>query len=87
MKRFLLLSLLVLAAPASAFAQSAEDLKNSGKMTDRVLTYGMGYSHQRFSTLKQIDKQSVRRLAPAWSYSLENNNGEESQAQIGRAHV
>jgi alcohol dehydrogenase (cytochrome c) len=42
----------------------------------------MSYSQQRFSTLKQIDKQTVKRLVPAWSYSLDNNTGEESQALV-----
>ena len=75
-------SFLTIAFPALAFAQSAADLKNAAKTPDRILTYGMSYSQQRFSTLKQIDRQTVKRLVPAWSYSLDSSNGEESQALV-----
>jgi alcohol dehydrogenase (cytochrome c) len=77
-----LASLLVAALPALAFAQSDADLRNAAKTPDRVLTYGMSYSHQRFSTLTQINKQTVSRLVPAWAYSLDSNTGEESQALV-----
>src|SRR6266581_1491042 len=73
-------SLLTMTLPALGFAQSAADLRNAAKTPDRILTYGMSYSQQRFSTLKQIDRQTVKRLVPAWSYSLDSSNGEESQA-------
>src|SRR6266576_3419359 len=75
-------SLLTMTLPALAFAQSAADLRNAAKTPDRILTYGMSYSQQRFSTLKQIDRQTVKRLVPAWSYSLDSSNGEESQALV-----
>ncbi len=73
-------SLLAMSVSSVALAQSAADLRDAAKTTDRILTYGMSYSQQRFSTLKQIDRQTVRRLVPAWSYSLDSSNGEESQA-------
>ena len=75
-------SLLAIACPALSLAQSDSDLRNAAKTPDRILTYGMSYSQQRFSPLKQIDRQSVKRLVPAWSYSLDNNTGEESQALV-----
>jgi len=75
-------SLLTIAFPALALAQSAADLNNAANTPDRVLTYGMSYSQQRFSRLDQIDRQTVQRLVPAWAYSLDNNNGEESQALV-----
>ena len=78
----LLASLLTMMLPAFAFAQSAADLRNAVKTPDRILTYGMSYSQQRFSTLKQIDRQTVKRLVPAWSYSLDSSNGGESQALV-----
>ena len=81
MKR-VLLALAATAFPALALAQSDADLRNAAKTTDRILTYGMSYSQQRFSPLKQIDRQSVKRLVPAWSYSLDSSNGEESQALV-----
>src|SRR5690348_10253620 len=82
MKRALIIAALMAMGPAVAFAQSAADLKNAANTPDRVLTYGMSYSQQRFSTLTQINRQTVGRLVPAWSYSLESNNGEESQALV-----
>jgi alcohol dehydrogenase (cytochrome c) len=82
MKRALIIAALMAMGPAVAFAQSAADLKNAANTPDRVLTYGMSYSQQRFSTLTQINRQTVNRLVPAWSYSLESNNGEESQALV-----
>src|SRR5689334_23835601 len=68
--------------PAVALAQTDTDLKNAGKTPDRILTYGMSYSHQRFSPLKQINRQTINRLVPAWSYSLESDKGEESQPLV-----
>ena len=69
--------LLLLGAAASA--QTLDDLKNDGKNTDNILTYGMGYHQQRYSPLKQINKQTVKRLVPVWSLSLDNNWGEQAQ--------
>jgi alcohol dehydrogenase (cytochrome c) len=48
----------------TASAQTLDDLKNDGKNPDNVLTYGMGYSLNRYSPLKQIDKAMVKRLVP-----------------------
>jgi len=68
--------------PAAGFAQSDEDLRNAANNHRDVLTYGMSYSQQRFSPLDQINRQTVKRLVPAWSYSMASNNGEESQVLI-----
>ena len=81
-RKTVLASLAAIALPALAFAQSDADLRNAAKTPDRILTYGMSYSHQRFSTLTQINKQTVSRLVPAWAYSLDSNTGEESQALV-----
>ena len=58
--------LLLLGADASA--QTLDDLKKDGNggSTDNVLTYGMGYHQQRYSPLKQVNKQTVKRLVPVW---------------------
>ena len=48
----------------TAAAQTLDDLKNDGKNTDNVLTYGMGYGENRYSPLKQIDKTNIKRLVP-----------------------
>ena len=63
----------------AARAQSLDDLKRDPSVTSNVLTYGMGYSNQRFSTLKGINKSNVAKLTPVWNYSLNNSQGQESQ--------
>jgi alcohol dehydrogenase (cytochrome c) len=55
---------LLLAGGAAATAQTLDDLKNDGKNTDNILTYGMGYGQNRYSPLKQVDKTTVKRLVP-----------------------
>ena len=42
------------------------------------LTYGHTYSEQRFSSLKQVDEQTVGQLGVAWYYNLETLRGLES---------
>src|SRR3989449_6502522 len=64
---------------AAAPAQTLDDLRNDGKNTENILTHGMGYHLQRYSPLRQIDKNTVRRLVPVWSLSLDNNWGEQAQ--------
>ena len=73
---------LVLLAGEPAWSQTSDDLRNDGRNTDNVLTYGMGYSQNRYSTLKQINKQTVKRLVPAWSVSLGSNYGEQAQPLV-----
>jgi len=66
----------------AASAQTLDDLKNDGRNTDNILTYGMGYHLNRYSPLKQIDKTSVKRLAPVWNLSLDNQWGEQAQPLV-----
>ena len=65
-----------------AQAQNTEALKNDATTPGDILTYGMGYSNQRYSPLKQINTKTVAKLAPAWSYSLNNPQSHESQPII-----
>jgi len=74
--------LLSVAVPMLALAQSAEDLKNDHKTPGDVLTYGMGYEQHRFSPLTQINRGNVKRLVPAWSYSMADNRGQEAQPLV-----
>jgi alcohol dehydrogenase (cytochrome c) len=69
----------ILSGASAAYAQSLDDLKNDGRNTDNILTYGMGYHQQRYSRLSQIDRKNVRRLVPVWNLSLDNNWGEQAQ--------
>jgi alcohol dehydrogenase (cytochrome c) len=79
MKLFVLACAMTAAVCTGAAAQSLDDLKNDGKNTDNVLTYGMGYHLNRYSPLKQIDKTTIKRLVPVWNLSLDNNWGEQAQ--------
>ncbi|WP_280156050.1 PQQ-dependent dehydrogenase, methanol/ethanol family [Piscinibacter sp. XHJ-5] len=70
---------LALAAFAPAQAQSLADLRNDAATPGDVTTYGMGWSQQRHSPLKQIDPSNVKRLAPVWNLSLDNSANASSQ--------
>ncbi len=82
MRRIVYAAMLGVALPAAALAQTAEEIKAAGNTPQNVLTYGMSYSQQRFSPLAQINRDTVKRLVPAWSYSMNNNTGEESQPLV-----
>jgi alcohol dehydrogenase (cytochrome c) len=66
----------------AAVAQSDEQLRHDGANTDNVLTYGMGYSQNRYSRLTEVNRQTVRRLVPAWNVSLDSNYGEQAQPLV-----
>ena len=67
---------------SGATAQTLDDLKNDGRNTDNILTYGMGYALHRYSPLKEINKTTVKRLVPVWNLSLDNNWGEQAQPLV-----
>jgi alcohol dehydrogenase (cytochrome c) len=76
------LAALIFLAPASAWAQSAQELLNDHQTPGDVLVNGMGYSAQRYSPLGKIDTGNVQRLVPVWNVSLANMLGEESQPLV-----
>src|SRR5215471_4730490 len=80
--KFLALAAAGLLLATGASAQTAEDLKNDGRNTDNVLTYGMGYHQNRYSTLKEINRQTAKRLVPVWNLSLGSNFGEQAQPLV-----
>ncbi len=82
MKSVFYAALLIAACPIAALGQTADEIKNAEKTPQNVLTYGMSYSQQRFSPLSQINRDTVKRLVPAWSYGMNNNTGEEAQPLI-----
>ena len=82
MKPAVYAAVLTVAFSFGVLAQTADEIKNAEKTAQNVLTYGMSYNHQRYSTLTQINRDTVKRLVPAWSYSMNNNTGEESQPLI-----
>ncbi len=65
-----------------AFAQSSADLVASQKSTKEILTYGMGYNAQRYSALKQINRNTVKDLVPAWAYAMSDVLGLEAQPLV-----
>ena len=79
MKRFAMAAGLVMLASTCADAQTTEQLVKGATDTSNVLNYGMGYNLQRFSTLKQINKDTVKNLVPIWNYSFNDDRSEESQ--------
>jgi alcohol dehydrogenase (cytochrome c) len=72
--------LLWVAVPAPA--QTQDELRNDGKNSDNVLTYGMGYHQNRYSPLKEINKTTVKRLVPVWNVSMGSNYGEQGQPLV-----
>ncbi len=64
---------------ALAATPGNDDLLKDHLTPGDVVTYGMGLNVQRFSPLTQINTKTVPSLVPAWSLSLENDGGEESQ--------
>jgi alcohol dehydrogenase (cytochrome c) len=82
MKSEIYAALLLAACPIAALGQTADEIKNAEQTPQNVLTYGMSYSQQRFSPLSQINRDTVKRLVPAWSYSMNNDTGEESQPLV-----
>jgi alcohol dehydrogenase (cytochrome c) len=82
MKRFAMAASLVMLASTCANAQTSEQLVKGATDTSNVLNYGMGYNLQRFSTLNQINKDSVKNLVPVWNYSFNDDRSEESQPLV-----
>jgi alcohol dehydrogenase (cytochrome c) len=83
MKRPILLAVLMSTAiPFMALAQTAEELKNDHTTPGDILTYGMGYGLQRHSPLTQLNRDNVKRLVPAWSYSMADNQGQQAQPLV-----
>jgi alcohol dehydrogenase (cytochrome c) len=81
-RRMLLAGLAIAAFTTGALAQSTHELSNAGSNPTEVLMYGMDYSQQRFSPLAEINPQTVKRLVPAWSYSMADNRGLEGQPLV-----
>ncbi|HEY3634876.1 MAG TPA: PQQ-dependent dehydrogenase, methanol/ethanol family, partial [Caldimonas sp.] len=60
--RLALLAAVSLGAVFTARAQTLDDLRKDPSATGAVLTYGMGYANQRYSSLDKINKRNVARL-------------------------
>lgn len=64
---------------APTHAQTAAQLVNDAASPNDVLTYGMGYGQQRYSTLTQVNKNTVKDLQPVWNLSLDNSGNNSTQ--------
>jgi alcohol dehydrogenase (cytochrome c) len=76
MRRLFAATAFAVLLPFAAYAQSAQELAKGYDDTKNVLNYGMGYNLQRFSPLAQINKETVKKLVPVWSYSYDDNRSE-----------
>src|SRR5882724_6370489 len=50
-------------------------IANADKEPNNWLTYSGNYHATRFSSLQQINKNNVQKLAPVWIYQLRNGMG------------
>lgn len=75
---------LLAATTAVQAGVTEEDLLNDQATTDQVLTNGMGRHLQRFSPLTTLNKSNVKKMVPAWAFSLggEKQRGQETQPLI-----
>jgi alcohol dehydrogenase (cytochrome c) len=77
-----IVALSALGAAGTAQAQTTADLRNDAATPGDVTTYGMGHGQQRHSTMTQITTDNVKRLTPAWNYSLDNSANASSQPLV-----
>jgi alcohol dehydrogenase (cytochrome c) len=82
MKRIAMAIGLAVIVSHGASAQTSEQLVKGVTDTSNVLNYGMGYNLNRFSTLNQINKDTVKNLVPVWNYSFADDRSEESQPLV-----
>ena len=57
-------------APAQAGNVTDEMILNDAVTPTSVLTYGLGSQGQRYSPLKQINRDTVKSMVPAFSFSF-----------------
>jgi alcohol dehydrogenase (cytochrome c) len=69
-------------AAGAASAQSTADLRNDAATPGDVTTYGMGWSLQRHTPLKQITPANAKHLAPVWNLSLDNSTNASNQPLV-----
>ena len=75
-------ALLLSFAASMASAQGLADLRNDADTPGDVTTYGMGWSQQRHSALKQINAENAGKLQPVWNLSLDNSANASSQPLV-----
>jgi alcohol dehydrogenase (cytochrome c) len=75
---------LMIGASVPALAVTDQDIANDAKTTEDVVTYGLGNQGQRYSPLKALNRDNIKGLIPAYSFSFggEKQRGQESQALV-----
>ena len=60
------------------------DILNDAKTIEDVVSYGMGPKAQRYSSMTEINKDTVANLVPVWNFSFggEKQRGQESQPLV-----
>ena len=81
---FLASTLLAIPGAFAAGPVTEEDLAKDATTPTSILTNGMGRAGQRFSPLTKINKENVKNLTPAWSFSFggEKQRGQETQPLV-----
>lgn len=69
-------------AAGGAGAQTNAQLLSDAKNPADVLTYGMGYNAQRYTSSKQITAANVKNLVPVWNLSLDNSANASTQPLV-----
>lgn len=77
-----LAAIVTIAMAGTASAQSLNDLRNDAATGGDITTYGMGWSQQRHSALKQINSKNVQRLQAVWNLSLDNSANASNQPLV-----
>ena len=72
-----------LAGPVSADVKIDDIVKDAASVGD-VVSNGLGPQGQRYSPLKQVNKDTAARVVPAWAFSFggEKQRGQESQPLV-----
>jgi alcohol dehydrogenase (cytochrome c) len=78
------LSALVSVNAAGYSPVSYNDILNDAKTVEDVVSYGMGQKGQRYSSMTQINKKSIKDLVPVWNFSFggEKMRGQETQPLV-----
>lgn len=78
------LALSTLAIQDASATVTNDDILKDQDITSQVVTDGMGLQAQRFSPLNKINRKTVKKLVPAWSFSFggEKQRGQESQPLV-----
>ncbi|MFM9967875.1 MAG: PQQ-binding-like beta-propeller repeat protein [Burkholderiales bacterium] len=77
-----LIAALLMSYATLASAQTADELLNDGKNTENLLSFGQNPKLQMSSSLKHINKSTIKRLVPVWSTSTMSDTGELAQPVV-----